>query len=99
MNNEIRFSAPWSLAVKIITVVAGGLLLGVSFIGSWHLPDSTPLFARLSVTLLPLVILVGTLPFIVRGETLWILAAAHASRMPEYWIERQLMLRTKPGSN
>ena len=29
------------------------------------------------------------LPFIVRGETLWGLAVAHASRMPEYWIERQ----------
>jgi hypothetical protein len=70
MNNEIRFSAPWCLAVKIITVVVVALLLGVSLIGSQHLPDSTPLFARLSATLLPLAILAGTLPFIVRGYIL-----------------------------
>jgi len=29
------------------------------------------------------------LPFIVRGENLWVLAVAHAARAPEYWIERQ----------
>lgn len=67
MNNEVRFSAPWCLAVKIITVAAVALLLGVSIVGSRHLPDSTPLFARLSATLLPLAILAGTLPFTVRG--------------------------------
>lgn len=67
MKNEIRFSAPWGLAVKITTVAVVALLMGVSILGSRHLPDSTPLFARLSATLLPLAILAGTLPFIVRG--------------------------------
>ena len=67
MNNEVRFAAPWCLTVKIITVAVVALLLGVSIVGSQHLPDSTPLFARLSATLLPLAILAGTLPFIVRG--------------------------------
>jgi ParE toxin of type II toxin-antitoxin system, parDE len=27
--------------------------------------------------------------YIVRGNVLWILAIAHSSRRPEYWIERQ----------
>ena len=29
------------------------------------------------------------LPYIVRGETLWVLAVAHASRKPNYWIARR----------
>ena len=28
------------------------------------------------------------IPFITRGSTLWILAVAHSSRKPEYWIRR-----------
>ena len=70
MKNEIRFSAPWSFAVKIITVLVVGFLLGVSLVGSHHLPDSTPLFARFAATFLPLSILVGTVPFIVRSYVL-----------------------------
>lgn len=29
------------------------------------------------------------IPYIVRGQTLWILAIAHASRKPLYWIARR----------
>ena len=29
------------------------------------------------------------IPYIVRGSTLWLLAVAHGSRQPEYWIERK----------
>ena len=29
------------------------------------------------------------LPYIVRGETLWVLAVAHGSRRPLYWISRR----------
>ena len=29
------------------------------------------------------------IPYIARGETLWILAVAHASRKPLYWISRR----------
>ena len=67
MKNEIRFSAPWSSAVRITTIVVVALLLGISLIGSRQLPDSTPLLARLALTLVPLAILIATLPFIVRG--------------------------------
>ena len=28
------------------------------------------------------------LPFIQRGDVLWVLAVAHAARRPEYWINR-----------
>lgn len=30
------------------------------------------------------------LPFIIRKETIWILAIAHESRRPRYWISRRL---------
>lgn len=29
------------------------------------------------------------LPFIIRGETVWVLAVAHESRHPRYWIGRR----------
>ncbi len=29
------------------------------------------------------------LPYIVRGDTLWVLAVAHSSRKPLYWISRR----------
>jgi plasmid stabilization system protein ParE len=29
------------------------------------------------------------IPYIIRGETVWILAVAHGSRRPEYWIGRK----------
>ena len=28
------------------------------------------------------------IPFIIRGENLWILAVSHSARKPEYWINR-----------
>ena len=34
------------------------------------------------------------IPYIVRGQTLWVLAVAHGSRKPLYWISR----RTKVAS-
>ncbi len=29
------------------------------------------------------------LPYVLRGETLWVLAVAHGSRKPLYWISRR----------
>ena len=29
------------------------------------------------------------LPFIIRGKTVWVLAVAHESRCPRYWISRR----------
>ena len=30
------------------------------------------------------------IPFILRNDTIWILAVAHGSRKPKYWIRREL---------
>jgi len=30
------------------------------------------------------------IPYIIRNKTIWILAFAHTSRKPQYWIERQV---------
>lgn len=30
------------------------------------------------------------LPFILRGETVWVLAVAHESRKPRYWVSRKI---------
>lgn len=32
-------------------------------------------------------------PYVVRGQTLWVLAIAHASRKPLYWISRRSQVR------
>lgn len=29
------------------------------------------------------------IPFIIKGDTLWVLALAHSARKPEYWIDRK----------
>jgi len=29
------------------------------------------------------------IPFVIRNDSLWIVAIAHSSREPEYWIERR----------
>jgi len=70
MHAEIRFSAPWSLAVKIITTLTLMLLLGVSFYGALFFPAAAPLPAKLAMTALPLAIVMGALPFLVRGYVL-----------------------------
>ena len=36
------------------------------------------------------------LPFGVRGQTLWVLAVAHGSRRPRYWISRRNKLGGQP---
>lgn len=35
------------------------------------------------------------IPYIVRAETLWVLAVAHSRRKPEYWIGRRASLNKK----
>lgn len=32
------------------------------------------------------------IPFIVRGDTLWVLSVAHGSRQPLYWIARRVSI-------
>lgn len=70
MNSTTRFTAPWCLAVKIITGLTLALLTGMSLSGALFMPDSAPLPARLLVTWIPLAILLGTLPFLIRGYSL-----------------------------
>ena len=70
MQNEIRFTAPWSLTVKIVTLVVLALLLGVSLIGLTAMPANVPFAARVMMVVMPLAIVVGTLPFMVNGYVL-----------------------------
>lgn len=42
-------------------------------------------YRRLNLTVFPYYI-----PYILRGDTLWVLAVAHSRRKPEYWIERRM---------
>jgi hypothetical protein len=67
MKPDLHFHAPWSTAVKLITVLATGLLVGVAMVGSRSLPADTPGLARFLVQVLPIAIVLGTLPFMVRG--------------------------------
>src|SRR2546428_7819410 len=70
MENESRFAAPWSPAVKIITVTVVVLLLGVSFIGTTVALANAPFLAKVATIFIPLAILAGTLPFMIRGYVL-----------------------------
>lgn len=67
MKTELHFPAPWSTAVKIISVVATGLLLGIPVVGGRLLPGDTPELGRFLIQVLPVAVWLGTLPFIVRG--------------------------------
>lgn len=70
MKDEIRFGAPWATVVRVVTVVVIALLAGVTVFGLSALPTSTPRIAAGLLICLPLAILLGTLPFIVRGYVL-----------------------------
>lgn len=70
MNNELRFAAPWSLAVKIITVITMAILLGTSLFGAWGMPASTPVAVQSLMVFIPPLIILVTLPFAVRGYVL-----------------------------
>lgn len=79
MKNEIRFGAPWAPVVRVVTVVVIALLAGVTVFGLSVLPASTPRIAAVLVICLPLAIVLGTLPFVVRG---------YVVRQEELLIER-----------
>jgi hypothetical protein len=70
MNSETHYHAPWCLAVKIITALSLILLLAVAGYGALFFSPSAPPALRLTVTVLPLVIIFATLPFMVRGFVL-----------------------------
>jgi len=67
VNNETRFAAPWSTAVKVITFVTVLVLFGAALVVPTLMPAGTPALARWTIAIgLPLIVL-GTLPFLVRG--------------------------------
>jgi hypothetical protein len=51
----------------VVTALASSILLGIPVIGWIALPASIPAASRLLMTVVPLLILLGTLPFAVRG--------------------------------
>jgi len=61
--NDVRFRAPWGRTLVIVSLLATGLCLSLAFsLGPWH---KIPIVGRV----LPLVILVGSAPFTIRGYT------------------------------
>jgi Bacterial PH domain len=70
MKTEIRFGAPWSSTVTVLTLVVIALLLTVSIVSCFTMPDTAPLVARLIAIVAPVAILLCTLPFLVRGYAL-----------------------------
>jgi hypothetical protein len=70
MTDDRRFTAPWALSVRIITPAVCGILVAVSLIGATALPDHVPSFARSVAIILPLLVLAGTLPFLIGGYVL-----------------------------
>lgn len=64
-RNEFR--APASRMLVIVTALATAILIGIPILGWIALPASVPGFARLLMTAVPLLILLGALPFAVRG--------------------------------
>jgi hypothetical protein len=64
MKSEIRFRAPWAIAVTVVTVCVTTLLVGMALFGL--LASGT----SVSMVLLPMAVLLGTLPFMVCGYVL-----------------------------
>ena len=64
-----HFTASLSKLVKGISVIVCVILLGLA-VGSCFFPPQVPPFARWIARVVPLLILLGTLPFLVRGYTL-----------------------------
>jgi hypothetical protein len=67
MNNKVRFSAPWSSTVRIVTLIVVTLLLALAAISCFVQPEKIPMAARLAAFVLPLLVLFGTLLFVVQG--------------------------------
>jgi hypothetical protein len=64
-----QFSAPWSRSLRVVTIAAVALLLTLVLIGSLVGPRQSWLW-RVAMLGVPLVVLVGSLLFMVRGYVL-----------------------------
>lgn len=70
MRDSAFFSAPWSTSVKIISVAVMAILLVASLAVAPALPPKVPAFSRWLLGMMPLLIILSTLPFVVRGYAL-----------------------------
>jgi hypothetical protein len=70
MSDVRHFKAPWALSVKIVTPAVCGILVAASLIGATALPDHVSSLLRCVAIAVPLLVLAGTLPFLVRGYVL-----------------------------
>lgn len=67
----MRFEAPWGNLLKVVTVLAAAILLYVAFAVGGKFPyDSAPIWLWFSTSVLPLLLLAGSLLFTVRGYRL-----------------------------
>lgn len=69
MDNVIHFKAPWSKALRTSSTIATALLGGLAVSSLLFAPNG-PWPATLLISGLPLMILLGTLPFMIRGYEL-----------------------------
>lgn len=67
---RIEFRAPWSKSLKVATGFSVAILCVVFCAGVISMLSGAPLFATAVLMIVPLALLVGALPFMVRGYTL-----------------------------
>lgn len=60
------FSAPWSTSLKVMTAISVAILAGLPLVGVTTGPREEPIW-QIAMIGLPLSILLGALPFMVRG--------------------------------
>jgi hypothetical protein len=70
MSDARHFKAPWALSVKIVTPAVCGILVGAALIGTTGLSDRVSWFVRCLAIAAPLLVLITTLLFLVRGYLL-----------------------------
>src|SRR3954463_7063828 len=69
MNANNQFDAPWGRLLRLMTSFCLVICLGIACIGIVSIPADHPL-ARLSMIVIPLLLLLGGACFMVRGYTL-----------------------------
>jgi hypothetical protein len=70
MNDETRFSAPWSVSLKVLTVFTCILPLATTAVGVALLPENAPALARAVLVIIPPALLIASLPFAILGYVL-----------------------------
>lgn len=66
-RERLDYGAPFSRMLWMISILATGLLILIPILGFVSLPARAPGIGRVLLTLVPLLILAGALPFMIRG--------------------------------